>query len=161
MNFALAMVQIALLPCGWLGKSKGNGSKSRQNIRVDGTRQHKYCYRLRDRKLPTQKHDPSLLWLISNNREFNTKTGHSHVNGWNECQSWCQQKWQREREKWGPTEVEMGPNGSGEINEIGELVADFCSINSLVIWGTLFPHYSKIQKLWKNTKELLKISSAY
>lgn len=37
-----------------------------------------------------------------------------------------------------PTEMaererEMGPNGSGEINEIGELVADFCSINSLVI----------------------------
>ena len=34
---------------------------------------------------------------------------------------------ERERER------EMGPNGSGEINEIGELVADFCSINSLVI----------------------------
>ena len=33
----------------------------------------------------------------------------------------------RERER------EMGPNGSGEINEIGERLADFCSINNLVI----------------------------
>ena len=35
-------------------------------------------------------------------------------------------------------EREMAQNGLGEMNENGELLADFCAANSLVIGGTLF-----------------------
>ena len=37
-------------------------------------------------------------------------------------------------------EREMGRHGLGEMNENGEMLADFCSTNSLVIGGTIFSH---------------------
>ena len=38
-------------------------------------------------------------------------------------------------------ECEMGKHGLGKINEKMEMLADFCSTNSLVIGGTIFPHW--------------------
>ncbi|CAG2254859.1 unnamed protein product [Mytilus edulis] len=46
-------------------------------------------------------------------------------------------------------EREMGPNGIGEMNENGEIFADFCAVNSLVIGGTLFPH--KTATKWRSS----------
>ncbi|CAG2197112.1 Craniofacial development protein 2 [Mytilus edulis] len=45
-------------------------------------------------------------------------------------------------------EREMGPNGIGEMNENGEIFADFCAVNSLVIGGTLFPHKNCHKVTW-------------
>ena len=45
-------------------------------------------------------------------------------------------------------EREMGPNGIGEMNENGELFADFCAVNILVIGGTLFPHKTCHKVTW-------------
>ncbi|CAG2214705.1 Craniofacial development protein 2 [Mytilus edulis] len=45
-------------------------------------------------------------------------------------------------------EREMGPNGIGEMNENGEIFADFCAVNSLVIIGTLFPHKNCHKVTW-------------
>ena len=45
-------------------------------------------------------------------------------------------------------EREMGQNGLGELNENGELLADFCAANSLVIGGTLFPHKRYHKATW-------------
>ena len=37
-------------------------------------------------------------------------------------------------------EAIMGKHGLGNMNENGELLADFCEQNDLVIGGTIFPH---------------------
>ena len=34
----------------------------------------------------------------------------------------------------------MGKQGLGVMNDNGERFADFCSLNDLVIGGTIFPH---------------------
>ena len=34
----------------------------------------------------------------------------------------------------------MGKHGLGEMNEKGKLFVDFCSLNKLVIGGSIFPH---------------------
>ena len=39
----------------------------------------------------------------------------------------------------------MGRQGTGEQNENGELFAEFCTFNDLVIGGTLFPHRPSIR----------------
>ena len=45
-------------------------------------------------------------------------------------------------------EKEMGANGLGSMNENGELFADFCASNELVIGGTLFPHRRCHKATW-------------
>ena len=45
-------------------------------------------------------------------------------------------------------EREIGPHGIGNINENGELFADFCAVNRLVIGGTLFPHKNCHKITW-------------
>nr|KAG5705881.1 hypothetical protein BaRGS_030771 [Batillaria attramentaria] len=42
----------------------------------------------------------------------------------------------------------MGRHGLGEMNENGEMLADFCATNNLVIGGTLFPHWSCHKATW-------------
>ena len=42
----------------------------------------------------------------------------------------------------------MGKHGTGEQNENGELLAEFCTFNDLVIGGTLFPHKSVHKTTW-------------
>ena len=42
----------------------------------------------------------------------------------------------------------MGPDGIGEMNENGEIFADFCAVNSLEIGGTLFPHKNCHKVTW-------------
>ena len=42
----------------------------------------------------------------------------------------------------------MGQQGIGQMNENGELLADFCIINRLVIGGTLFPHKQLHKPTW-------------
>ena len=37
-------------------------------------------------------------------------------------------------------ETVMGKHGLGEMSDNGELFADFCSFNKLVIGGSVFPH---------------------
>ena len=37
-------------------------------------------------------------------------------------------------------EAVMGKHGLGEMSDNGELFADFCSFNMLVIGGSVFPH---------------------
>ncbi|KAL9983948.1 hypothetical protein ACROYT_G006197 [Oculina patagonica] len=49
-------------------------------------------------------------------------------------------------------EDHMGKHGSGEINENGELFADFCGLNGLVIGGTIFPH-REIHKITWNSPD--------
>ncbi|XP_078663299.1 uncharacterized protein LOC144906655 [Branchiostoma floridae x Branchiostoma belcheri] len=44
----------------------------------------------------------------------------------------------------------MGKHGVGTMNENGELFADFCSINDLVIGGTLFPHKDSHKVTWRS-----------
>lgn len=48
----------------------------------------------------------------------------------------------------GGREREIGPHGIGQMNENGEMFADFCAINSLVIGGTWFPHKSCHKTTW-------------
>ena len=45
-------------------------------------------------------------------------------------------------------EDHMGKHGSGEMNENGELFADFCGLNGLVIGGTTFPHKEIHKTTW-------------
>lgn len=45
-------------------------------------------------------------------------------------------------------ELIMGKEGIGDINENGELFADFCSHNDLVIGGTTFPHKDIYKTTW-------------
>jgi len=45
-------------------------------------------------------------------------------------------------------ENEMGTHGIGDMNEIGELLADLCTVNELVIGGTLFPHRNCHKATW-------------
>jgi exonuclease III len=45
-------------------------------------------------------------------------------------------------------EMEMGTNGLGEMNENGELFADFCASNELTIGGTLFTHRRCHKATW-------------
>ena len=45
-------------------------------------------------------------------------------------------------------EREMGRHGLGDMNENGERLADFCTTNSLVIGGTLFPHLRCHKATW-------------
>jgi len=45
-------------------------------------------------------------------------------------------------------ETVIGTHGIGEMNEYGELFADFCSFNKLVIGGRVFPH----KKVHKTTR---------
>ena len=45
-------------------------------------------------------------------------------------------------------EREMGQYGLGEMNNNGELLADFCATNSLVIGGTIFPHKRCHKATW-------------
>ena len=42
----------------------------------------------------------------------------------------------------------MGKHSTGEQNENGELLAEFCTFNDLVIGGTLFPHKSIHKTTW-------------
>ena len=42
----------------------------------------------------------------------------------------------------------MGQQGIGQMNENGELLADFCIINRLVIGGTLSPHKQLHKSTW-------------
>ena len=39
-------------------------------------------------------------------------------------------------------------NGSGDMNENGELFADFCGLNEMVIGGTIFPHREIHKTRW-------------
>ena len=42
----------------------------------------------------------------------------------------------------------MGRHGDGNMNENGELLADFCAINNLIVGGTLFPHKTCHKVTW-------------
>ena len=42
----------------------------------------------------------------------------------------------------------MGRHGHGNMNENGELLADFCAINNLIVGGTLFPHKTCHKVTW-------------
>ena len=42
----------------------------------------------------------------------------------------------------------MGKHGIGKMNENGELFADFCSFNKLVIRGSVFPHKKVHKATW-------------
>jgi hypothetical protein len=44
----------------------------------------------------------------------------------------------------------MGKHGCGEMNDNGERLANFCSTNSLVIGGTLFPHKTIHKLTWES-----------
>ncbi|CAG2198896.1 Craniofacial development protein 2 [Mytilus edulis] len=50
-----------------------------------------------------------------------------------------------ERKGW---DREIGPHGIGKMNENGELFADFCATNNLVIGGTLFKHKNCHKVTW-------------
>ena len=45
-------------------------------------------------------------------------------------------------------ELIMGRNGVGSMNENGELLADLCAFNDLVIGGTVFPHKTIHKTTW-------------
>ncbi|XP_020617309.1 craniofacial development protein 2-like [Orbicella faveolata] len=45
-------------------------------------------------------------------------------------------------------ETVMGKYGIGKINENGELFADFCSFNKLVVGGSIFPHKKVHKTTW-------------
>ena len=53
-------------------------------------------------------------------------------------------------------ESEMGPYGIGTRNENGELFADFCAMNSLVIGRSCFPHKTSHKTTWVSPLEILK-----
>ena len=42
----------------------------------------------------------------------------------------------------------MGKHGLGNINDNGERLCDFCSINGLVTTGTCFPHGTTHKATW-------------
>ena len=42
----------------------------------------------------------------------------------------------------------MGKHGLGNINDNGERLCDFCSMNGLVITGTCFPHRTAHKATW-------------
>ena len=42
----------------------------------------------------------------------------------------------------------MGKEGMGQMNENGLLFADFCTLNELIIGGTLFPHKPTHKSTW-------------
>ena len=42
----------------------------------------------------------------------------------------------------------MGKEGLGQMKENGLLFADFCTLNELIIGGTLFPHKSSYKATW-------------
>ncbi|KAI8752653.1 craniofacial development protein 2 [Biomphalaria glabrata] len=44
-------------------------------------------------------------------------------------------------------ELYMGKHGTGTCNENGDLFADFCAFNNLIIGGTIFRHKT-VQKTW-------------
>jgi hypothetical protein len=45
-------------------------------------------------------------------------------------------------------EENMGKHGVGSLNENGELFADFCVLNNLVIGGSIFPHKRHHKSTW-------------
>ncbi|XP_056017321.1 craniofacial development protein 2-like [Ostrea edulis] len=45
-------------------------------------------------------------------------------------------------------ETEIEPHGIGNMNENGELFADFCAVNKLMIGGTFFPHKTCHKITW-------------
>ena len=47
-------------------------------------------------------------------------------------------------------ELYMGKHGVGTCNENGELFADFCAFNDLVIGGTIFPHKTIHKTTWSS-----------
>ena len=47
-------------------------------------------------------------------------------------------------------EKSMGKHGTGDMNENGELFADFCGLNGLVIGGTIFPHKEIHKTTWNS-----------
>ena len=42
----------------------------------------------------------------------------------------------------------MGKHGLGDINENGELFANLCAMNQLVMWGSIFPHKKTHKARW-------------
>ena len=51
-------------------------------------------------------------------------------------------------------EREMGRHGLGEMNENGEMLADFCSTNRLVIGSTIFSHRKCHKATWVSPDKL-------
>ena len=47
-------------------------------------------------------------------------------------------------------ETFMGQHGLGSMNENSEILADFCTINDIVIGGTIFPHKSCHKASWRS-----------
>ena len=47
-------------------------------------------------------------------------------------------------------EFTMGKEGLGEINENGEMFANFCGQNDLVIGGTFYKHKNIHKATWKS-----------
>ena len=51
----------------------------------------------------------------------------------------------------------MGRHGLGTMNENGELFADFCTRNSLVIGGSVFPHRCVHKATWRSPDHVTEI----
>ena len=51
-------------------------------------------------------------------------------------------------------EREMGKHGFGEMNENGEMLADFCSTDSLVVGGTIFSPLKCHKATWVSSDKL-------
>ena len=47
-------------------------------------------------------------------------------------------------------ETFMGQQGLGSMNENGEILADFCTSNDIVIGGTIFPHKPCHKGTWRS-----------
>ena len=47
----------------------------------------------------------------------------------------------------------MGKHGIGVRNDNGERLVDFCSLNNLVITGTIFPHRKIHKQTWTSPDE--------
>ena len=47
-------------------------------------------------------------------------------------------------------ETVMGQHGLGSMNENGEILADFCTCNDIVIGGTIFPHKPCHKATWRS-----------
>ena len=54
-------------------------------------------------------------------------------------------------------ETVMGRNGLGSMNEEGEIFADFCVSNDLIIGGTISPHRPCRKAMWRSLDAELKI----